>query len=369
MSSLIGLGHTLAVVVPPLLAATAGLLLVAAVADKLLERRVSAARRLFLYLPVLARPLLPLAWESPVGLMPPQTIVADPEVVQGLAATSDRTWWLALVYLLGVVALLARWVAGVLRPRVVLPVALGGEGLTLVLRHESAHVARRDPLLGAVLQIVCIVAWPLLPVWFAARRMRALMELASDERALAGSDGGLRRRYGELLLELADPEPRLAGLAFGSALRARLRALAWPRRWPVPLQATLVTVSALGALALACSGSPSPTAPDDPPAANVRGNLDHAVIRSVVAEHINEVKWCYEQELVRQPNLGGRIVVQFKIDATGAVAASALQTSTMGQPNVESCVVKAVRRWQFPEPEGGGIVIVSYPFILTPGLR
>jgi hypothetical protein len=34
----------------------------------------------------------------------------------------------------------------------------------------------------------------------------------------------------------------------------------------------------------------------------------------------------------------------------------------MNNLRVESCVVQAVRRWPFPRPEGGGLVIVSYPF-------
>jgi hypothetical protein len=33
---------------------------------------------------------------------------------------------------------------------------------------------------------------------------------------------------------------------------------------------------------------------------------------------------------------------------------------------VENCIVQAVRRWEFPKPLGGGIVIASYPFVLTP---
>jgi hypothetical protein len=37
-----------------------------------------------------------------------------------------------------------------------------------------------------------------------------------------------------------------------------------------------------------------------------------------------------------------------------------------GQLAVENCTVQAVRRWEFPKPLGGGIVIVSYPFVLTP---
>jgi hypothetical protein len=29
-------------------------------------------------------------------------------------------------------------------------------------------------------------------------------------------------------------------------------------------------------------------------------------------------------------------------------------------------VANAVRRWQFPSPEGGGVVTVNYPFNLQP---
>jgi metallo-beta-lactamase class B len=96
------------------------------------------------------------------------------------------------------------------------------------------------------------------------------------------------------------------------------------------------------------------------------GSLDKEIIRRIIRSHINEVKDCYERHLVKKPDLGGRIMVQFTISATGDVIASVLQNSTMGNPAVESCTVQAVRRWQFPKPLGGGIVIVSYPFILTP---
>ena len=57
-------------------------------------------------------------------------------------------------------------------------------------------------------------------------------------------------------------------------------------------------------------------------------------------------------------------VNQFTISGTGQVLASVVQSSTMNNPTVEQCVAQAVRRWEFPKPEGGGIVIVSYPFVL-----
>ena len=100
--------------------------------------------------------------------------------------------------------------------------------------------------------------------------------------------------------------------------------------------------------------------------ATVRGSLDKEIVRRIVRRHINEVKFCYEQELTKQPSLSGRIVVQFMIAGTGQVLTSVLQSSSMGNPRVERCTVDAVRRWSFPQPEGGGLVTVSYPFSLSP---
>ena len=100
--------------------------------------------------------------------------------------------------------------------------------------------------------------------------------------------------------------------------------------------------------------------------ANVRGSLDREIIRRIIRRHVNDVKYCYEQELTKKPDLGGRIMVQFTIAASGQVIASVLQNSTMGNARVENCTVQAVKRWEFPKPLGGGLVIVSYPFVLTP---
>src|SRR6185436_3024055 len=148
-------------------------------------------------------------------------------------------------------------VAGVRRARIVVPAALtaDADALDWVLRHERAHVRRHDLLLGSLLQLACIGCWPVLPVWIAARRIRALMEVACDERALRGADGATRRRYGELLLALAESSPATVAMSFGSPLRGRLRALARRHRWPVALQALIAGL--LGLLAIACAGQPA----------------------------------------------------------------------------------------------------------------
>jgi TonB family protein len=103
-----------------------------------------------------------------------------------------------------------------------------------------------------------------------------------------------------------------------------------------------------------------------PSNAIVNGTLDKEIIRRVVRTHLNEVRYCYEQSLVRQPSLAGRVVVQFTIAPTGKVLASVLQSSTIPDRRLTSCVVEATKRWQYPRPERGGLAIVSYPFQLAP---
>ena len=103
-----------------------------------------------------------------------------------------------------------------------------------------------------------------------------------------------------------------------------------------------------------------------PGIADVRGTLDKEIIRRTIRRHINEIKYCYEEELTKRPNLSGRITVQFAIAGTGQVISSVLQSSTIGNAPVENCAVKAVRRWPFPQPQGGGLVMVTYPFVLAP---
>jgi TonB family protein len=99
-------------------------------------------------------------------------------------------------------------------------------------------------------------------------------------------------------------------------------------------------------------------------AADVRGSLSKEVIRRVIRRHLNEVKFCYEQQLNQRPDLSGRVKVKFIISPSGAVQSAVVSGSTLGNQKAETCIAQAVRRWTFPKPEGGGIVVVNYPFML-----
>jgi hypothetical protein len=101
-----------------------------------------------------------------------------------------------------------------------------------------------------------------------------------------------------------------------------------------------------------------------PPVVVLKGTLDKEIIRRVVHQHKNEIKFCYERELAQKRDLDGRVTTQFTILGNGAVTSALTQATTLNYAPVEQCIAQAVRRWSFPKPEGGGIVIVSYPFVL-----
>ncbi len=98
----------------------------------------------------------------------------------------------------------------------------------------------------------------------------------------------------------------------------------------------------------------------------ISGALAGEVIRRTVRRNINGVKYCYEKELKRNPKLQGKIVVLFTIGRDGRVKKARIQSTTMHNEAVESCILRMIRRWRFPRPEKGSVT-VSYPFIFTPG--
>ncbi|MBN1210196.1 MAG: AgmX/PglI C-terminal domain-containing protein [Myxococcaceae bacterium] len=98
----------------------------------------------------------------------------------------------------------------------------------------------------------------------------------------------------------------------------------------------------------------------------VIGGLDKDVIAKVIRRHQNEIKYCYESELNKNPSLAGKVAVAFTIDPTGAVSEAAVTETTLDNSTAESCMLSRIRRWKFPEPKGGGVVAVTYPWIFAP---
>ncbi len=93
----------------------------------------------------------------------------------------------------------------------------------------------------------------------------------------------------------------------------------------------------------------------------VTGDLSAEVVRRVIRRHINELRFCYEQDLATTPSAAGGIDLAFVVSPTGAVTESTA-TAAAGATftaRVATCMQSAVRRWTFPAPEDGHDVHVT----------
>ncbi|MBK7861076.1 MAG: TonB family protein [Archangiaceae bacterium] len=95
----------------------------------------------------------------------------------------------------------------------------------------------------------------------------------------------------------------------------------------------------------------------------VMGSLDQGLVRTVIHRNRNPVRYCYEQELAQAPELEGKVVVKFVITREGTVDSPKVTESTVGRSALEDCIVSRVKGWRFPKPAGGGVVVVTYPFV------
>lgn len=96
------------------------------------------------------------------------------------------------------------------------------------------------------------------------------------------------------------------------------------------------------------------------------GTLDRTSIDAVIKRHRSQITYCYQRVLQHNPGLKGDIVVKFVIMKDGSVSKAEIKSSHWSDPNagkkVEAAVTARIQRFRFPEPKGGGIVIVNYPF-------
>jgi Zn-dependent protease with chaperone function len=419
---------------------TAALLAGALVLDRALSHRARASWRIALYAPVGARVLMPLDWSLHLAgaprvvpfVAPPMRVGGTPDA--GLSAGVAPHWYalVAVIYLAVVALLVARAIAarvrldrtiagarpvpgslegvpcpvvehddlgpmavGLVAPRIVLPrrLLVAGEehALGCVLRHEVAHLRRRDGWLSAAMQLLAIAAWPVVPLWLAIARVRQLVELACDEAALAGADASERRRYGHALLDIAAwrslaVAPLGAGeLHFGSTLRARIEALASQRHWPPAAQAIALSLSPI-ALIAACAaaggedrdygyafaadpaktGAAAPASTPSPEAVQ-DGRVPPETIQAAVRSHFSAFQACYEAGLKSDPRLTGTVAVRYVFGDDGITKEAALdESTTLPDKDVGRCVAAEFLKVTYPKAKTGGVATVVYPIEFAP---
>jgi len=112
----------------------------------------------------------------------------------------------------------------------------------------------------------------------------------------------------------------------------------------------------IGRLGLVSGIAPDPDAPV------ILGALSRAHMDQVIDAARPALRACHEAALAEHPDLEGTLTVKFTVGTEGKVSSAATKNTTLGLPAVEDCVVDHIATLAFDPPEGGGIVIASYPF-------
>lgn len=155
----------------------------------------------------------------------------------------------------------------------------------------------------------------------------------------------------------------------GACVRAALDAVRWPdgdaevviRVRPADVQgATGGLVGQAASRPKADAVSLAEGVSTDPSGPIILGALDKRLVDEVVYAAGPALGACWAEARARAA--AGRVIVKFTIDRSGAVESAVLKRSTVADPTLETCVVDLAKRWIFPAPQGGGIVIASYSF-------
>ena len=195
-------------------------------------------------------------------------VVTDAAWMQALATITAQLGLRRRVALKVSARVITPMAGGVLRPTVFLPAGAAGwsvEQRNVVLAHELAHLAARDPQRHLLARMALSFYWFHPLAWFAARQATAAREAACDERVLAL--GTRPSAYARVLLDLADSMPAppraLAALPIVHRSLLEARVMAILNRSPRPIRARytrlpVVTITALTAVIAAAQPGAEP---------------------------------------------------------------------------------------------------------------
>lgn len=118
------------------------------------------------------------------------------------------------------------FVLGIINPKIYLPSDMAPENQSYVLKHEAAHLRHRDHWWKPLGFLLLCVYWFQPLVWIAYYLFCRDLEMACDERAVAGMGEGERKAYSYALLSCAAPRHTIAmcPVAFGeNSVKSRIK--------------------------------------------------------------------------------------------------------------------------------------------------
>lgn len=114
--------------------------------------------------------------------------------------------------------------------------------------------------------------------------------------------------------------------------------------------------------------TPPPVGSGEPRGVTLLGALSKDVIDAAIRKTaVALASACYEDLLGRSSEAAGKLSIRLVIGPEGKVTRSDLATVEVGDAEFHQCMLDAISAVAFPPPRGGGIVIVTYPFVFAPG--
>jgi outer membrane biosynthesis protein TonB len=96
------------------------------------------------------------------------------------------------------------------------------------------------------------------------------------------------------------------------------------------------------------------------------GCINRDLLRNVIRSHMEQVRYCYELALGRNPGLEGKVKMQIQISEAGRVRAALVLEGIAGQDELSDCIASRIRTWVFPRLKSE--VTVTYPFVFRRGI-
>lgn len=98
----------------------------------------------------------------------------------------------------------------------------------------------------------------------------------------------------------------------------------------------------------------------------VLGGLTKEQVRQAISDNKRSLRNCHEQYLTYKKDLGGRLVLKWKINSEGPVDTISVQSSNTNYGTFDTCVVDVIKKIVFPKAPNGNSTVVIYPFVFQP---
>jgi TonB family protein len=134
----------------------------------------------------------------------------------------------------------------------------------------------------------------------------------------------------------------------------------WRRRGPVSAPVATESAAERTWVPRVSSGA----ADESAPAPTGDGGYAQAAVGRALRLGARGPNACYERKLLLRPDLEGAVTVAVTVDGAGTVSAVTLVRSTLGEEDVDACVVQEVRGLRFPVTEGGSVSI-QHTFVFS----